>query len=91
LAEKVWAASRKETRIPRTVVLKLKTAEFRNLTRSVTPLAPPATCEELTSLALMLRERVQMRPEQRFRLIGVGFHNFRDPADEPAQPELFGE
>src|SRR5580698_4239658 len=33
LAEKVWSASRKEPRIARTVVLKLKTTEFNILTR----------------------------------------------------------
>ena len=32
LAEHTWAASRKESRIPRTVVLKLKTSEFKILT-----------------------------------------------------------
>ena len=41
LAEKVWAASRKETRIPRTVVLKLKTSDFNILTRSHTPAHSP--------------------------------------------------
>jgi len=89
LAEKVWAASRKETRIPRTVVLKLKTAEFRILTRSLTPAEPVASCDELTSIALSLRERVGLAPAQRFRLIGVGLHNFHDPADATAQPILF--
>src|SRR5262249_55217591 len=33
LAEKVWAASRKEARIARTVVLKLKTSDFNIMTR----------------------------------------------------------
>ena len=89
LAEKVWAASRKETRIGRTVVLKLKTSEFRILTRSVTPPEPPSSCEQLTFIALALRERVHLGAAQRFRLIGVGLGNFRDPADEPTQPELF--
>ncbi|HTW48162.1 MAG TPA: DNA polymerase IV [Acidobacteriaceae bacterium] len=91
LAEKVWAASRKETRIARTVVLKLKTADFRILTRSLTQMEPPSSCEELTQIALALRERVQLARGQRYRLIGVGLHNFRDPAEEPAQPELFRE
>jgi DNA polymerase-4 len=91
MAEKVWAASRKETRIARTVVLKLKTAEFKILTRSFTGLAPPGSCEELTNIALSLRERVHAAEGQRFRLIGVGLHNFRLPEDEAAQPELFGE
>src|SRR5207245_160204 len=58
LAEHTWAASRKESRIARTVVLKLKTSEFKILTRSHTPCSPPASCEELTSIALSLRERV---------------------------------
>ena len=36
LAEKVWIASRKEGRIARTVVLKLKTSEFNILTQPYT-------------------------------------------------------
>jgi DNA polymerase IV len=78
LAEKVWLASRKEPRIARTVVLKLKTAEFSILTRSHTPASPPASCEELTSIALALREKVIVNPGQKFRLTGVGLWNFRD-------------
>jgi DNA polymerase IV len=89
LAEKVWTASRKETRIARTVVLKLKTAEFKILTRSLTPADPVSSCEELASIALSLRQRVALGSTQRFRLIGVGFHNFYDPDDSPAQPILF--
>jgi len=89
LAEHTWAASRKESRIARTVVLKLKTSEFRILTRSHTPASPPSSCEELTSIALSLRERVGLNPAQRFRLVGVGLSNFRDPEDASAQPALF--
>ncbi len=89
LAERVWTAARKEPRIPRTVVLKLKTSDFRILTRSLTPPASPASCEEFTSIALALRDRVHLGPAQRYRLIGVGFGNFRDPDERPAQPDLF--
>jgi DNA polymerase-4 len=89
LAEKAWIASRKETRIARTVVLKLKTSEFRVLTRSHTPSTPPASCEELTGIALSLRERVDLDPHQRYRLVGVGLSNFRDPEQASVQPELF--
>ena len=89
LAEHTWAISRKESRIARTVVLKLKTSEFKILTRSHTPASPPSSCEELTNIALSLRERVGLRPQQRFRLVGVGLSNFHDPADISAQPALF--
>ena len=88
LAEKTWAASRKETRIARTVVLKLKTAEFRVLTRSQTLPNPPASCEELTEIALALRARVVMSPTQRFRLAGVGLSNFHT-SEEGAEDLLF--
>jgi DNA polymerase IV len=89
LAEKVWAASRQETRIARTVVLKLKTSDFTILTRSLTPSSPPSSCEELTNIALSLRDRVDFSPKRHFRLVGVGLSNFRGPEDPPAQSALF--
>jgi DNA polymerase-4 len=89
LAELTWAASRKESRIARTVVLKLKTAEFKILTRSHTPSSPPSSCEELTSIALSLRERVALGTQQRFRLVGVGLSNFLEPEDLSGQAALF--
>jgi DNA polymerase IV len=89
LAEKVWAASRKEARIARTVVLKLKTSDFHILTRSHTPLTPPSSYEELATIALGLRERVQLSLQQRFRLVGVGLSNFRESEEPPAQGALF--
>jgi DNA polymerase-4 len=76
LAEKLWSASRKEPRMARTVVLKMKTSEFKILTRSHTPGSPPASCEELTDIALKLRERVDLGPRQRYRRVGVGLSNF---------------
>ncbi len=88
LAEKTWAASRNESRIARTVVLKLKTAEFQILTRSLTPPIPPASSEELTQIALSMRGKVHLHPGQKFRLAGVGLGNFRDPAED-TEPSLF--
>jgi nucleotidyltransferase/DNA polymerase involved in DNA repair len=79
LAEHTWAAYRKESRAARTVGLKLKTSGFQILTRSLTPPSPPSTCEELTTIALSLRERVGLGAEQRFRLVGVGLSNFFVP------------
>lgn len=82
LAEKVWTASRRDPRQARTVVLKLKTAGFDVLTRTLTCIAPPASVEELTTIALSLRERVSLPRSQLYRLVGVGLSNFRQ-ADEP--------
>ena len=79
LAEKVWQGSLKESRIARTVVLKLKTAEFSIVTRSHTPSAPVSSCDELIGIVLGLRERVLLGKGQKFRLVGVGLSNFTDP------------
>jgi DNA polymerase-4 len=89
LAEKLWSASRKESRRPRTVVLKLKTSEFKILTRSHTAGCPPSSSEELTDIALKLRERVDLGPQQRYRLVGVGLSNFCEPDETSPQPVLF--
>ena len=88
LAEKIWTASRKELRVARTVVLKLKTSEFKILMRSHTPSFPPSSCDELTNIALSLRSRVDLDPRQRFRLVGIGLSNF-DKSQQPRQPDLF--
>ena len=84
LAEKVWTVSRRESRTARTIVLKLKTAEFRILTRSLTPPAPPASCLELAECAVALLDRVEAPATQRYRLAGVGLANFcqSNEADE---------
>ncbi len=89
LAEKLWSASRKESRLPRTVVLKLKTKEFKILTRSHTGSAPPSSCDELTEIALKLRERVTLGPQQRYRLVGLSLSNFRGAEPIGPQPALF--
>ncbi|MBJ6983346.1 DNA polymerase IV [Luteimonas sp. MC1750] len=89
LAGKAWDATRRTPRVGRTVVLKLKTSDFRILTRSHTPDLPPASLEEFTAIALALQERVQLPAQTRYRLAGVGLAGFRDPEEAPVQPPLF--
>jgi len=89
IAEKAWGATRKTERVGRTVVLKLKTAQFRILTRSLTPDAPPASLEAFTAIALSLLARVGLPDATRYRLVGVGLSNFRDADEGGLQPELF--
>jgi DNA polymerase-4 len=91
MAAKVWKGYSEETgRIARTVVLKLKTSDFRLLTRSFTDDVPPGSEEELVQVALALRERVDQPPRTRYRLVGVGLGGFRDAdAHEAVQAGLF--
>ncbi|HEU4665205.1 MAG TPA: DNA polymerase IV [Dokdonella sp.] len=91
LAARTWAASGRTDRVGRTVVLKLKTREFRILTRSRTPEAPPRSAGELTAIALSLRDAVGLPTTTLYRLVGVGLGNFYDPDDTPGQAGLFDD
>jgi len=88
LAEKVWTAAGKESnRIGRTVVLKLKTSDFRILTRSCTPPQPPLSSQQFLEIALALPDRVDLPARTRYRLVGIGLGNFRDA--DAFVPQLF--
>jgi DNA polymerase-4 len=89
LAEKVWNSSRGNARSAKTVILKLKTKEFNIITRSITPAMPPTSCDELATLVLSLRERVEFGPHQLFRLVGVGLSNFQ--IEEALPPLVISE
>mgnify|MGYP003346770825 CR=1 FL=1 len=68
---------------PRTLVVKLKTSDFRTLTRSLTPPKPPAAAEDLLPLLPAVLERFD--PALRYRLAGVGLGNLVEPdAQQPA-------
>jgi DNA polymerase-4 len=89
LAAKTWAAASRSGRVGRTVVLKLKTADFRILTRSHTPAAPPRSAHELADIALSLRARVALPAQTRYRLVGVGLSHFCDADEVLASASLF--
>jgi len=89
LAERTWRATGRTERIGHTVVLKLKTAQFRILTRSFTPDSPPTSVEELRDIALALCQRVQLPDSTLYRLVGVGLSGFRDREDVVLQGDLF--
>ncbi len=91
LALKTWEASRKTPRVGRTVVLKLKTSQFRILTRSLTPEFPPTSAEALARIALTLRGRVDAPGGTLYRLVGVGLGGFRDTDEVAPQGLLFGD
>lgn len=89
MSARTWKASRKLERAARTVVLKLKTSEFRILTRSVTLNPGPASESELADIALSLRNRIQLPEQTRYRLVGVGLSGFESEQANSQQSELF--
>lgn len=96
LAEHTWAAHQREAagehgRIARSVVLKLKTSDFRILTRSLTPADRPTSARELADIACALRARVDLPPRTRYRLVGVGLAGFVERDSFEAQAALFAD
>ncbi len=88
LAAQVWQAAARKARIGRTVVLKLKTADFRLLTRHQTPPAPPRAACDILECGQQLLARIQSDGHVRYRLAGLGLTNFVDQLDE-RQSTLF--
>jgi DNA polymerase-4 len=94
LAASTWAGYLRERaqhpdRIARTVVLKLKTSDFRVLTRSLTAGEPPTDEATLAQTACDLRRRVALPGATRYRLAGVGLSGFAEPDGSPEQDDLF--
>ena len=96
LAAKTWQAYLRERerhpeRIARTIVLKLKTADFRILTRSLTPDRPPLNEQDLADIACALCARVDLPSRTRYRLVGVGLGGIVDESElAKPQDDLFG-
>lgn len=88
-AAKVWLAVETSGRAGRTVVLKLKTADFRTLTRSATPHVTPHSVDDIIDHALALLAKVDLAPGTRYRLAGVGMTNFLPLAGTTPQAPLF--
>ncbi|MEO7795619.1 MAG: DNA polymerase IV, partial [Thermoanaerobaculia bacterium] len=91
LARQVWEAARRRGRSGRTVTVKLKTGDFRALSRRRTLEAPPADAQELAGLGIALLDQFGEGPATRFRLAGVGLSNFLDELPQTPQSELFPE
>ena len=70
-------------------MLKLKTADFRTLTRSLTAPEPPTSEQAFADIACALRERVILPAQTRFRLVGAGLSGFAAPDGTRAQDDLF--
>jgi DNA polymerase-4 len=93
LAEKAWAGYLREreqhpSRVARTMVLKLKTSDFRILTRSITPDARPTSLDDFSRHACDLRLRVGLPSRTRYRLVGVGLAGFVDELSVVIQSRL---
>jgi DNA polymerase IV len=90
LSEKTWLSYEKEEgRYARTVVLKLKTADFQTITRSYTPASPMQNFADFQTIGRQLCERVNLPTSTRYRLVGIGLTNFINKHEIYMQDGLF--
>jgi len=78
-AHAVWAALRRHRLLARTVVVKLRTADFVTRTRSLTPRQPPATAVAVAAHATALLGRFGLPEATPLRLCGLGLTNLEEP------------
>jgi DNA polymerase IV len=87
LAEQLAARLERAQLAGRTIVLKLKTGDFKNLTRQTRLSHPTRRADVILDAGLaLLRREIGTRA---FRLIGIGVADVA-PADEADPPDLFG-
>jgi DNA polymerase-4 len=94
MASTAWAACEREASkssnfYARTVTLKLKTSDFRIITRSRTYSSPVTSVEDLISTAVSLLNRINLPEQQLYRLLGVGLSGIS--RDTPVQEGLFSD
>lgn len=81
LAGEVWHQLARKRYAARSLTLKLKTADFRTLTRSATYSAPFTQAAELAEAAAVLLAKLP--PERHYRLLGLGVSHLQDVACQP--------
>ncbi len=86
LADEVWGWCERNRTYGRTVTVKVKYADFRQVTRSQTCPAPVASHDDLLRLSLLLVRRTELGTIG-IRLLGVALSNFTDE-DAPAPLQL---
>ena len=87
MADYVWQWCEQETMFGRTVTVKIKFADFKQITRSRSHPWPVMTKEDLRATSLdLIRSIYPVRTG--IRLVGVTMSNFDESAEEKAQLDL---
>lgn len=90
LAEKVAAAAQRKGQFGYCVTLKLKTADFKTITRSITLSHVLMQADEILQQGLVLLEQLSPAEQSlRYRLAGLGLSRFLSRDDVESQLSLF--
>ena len=86
-AHSLWESLAKRNLTGRTVTVKLRTRDFKTLTRRMTPETPPESGDDLARIGVELLTRFPFPADAVYRLAGIGVSNFLE--EEQVQPVLF--
>ena len=86
-AHSLWDALAERKLSGRTVTVKLRTRDFKTLTRRMTPETPPASGDDLAKIGIELLSRFPFPADAVYRLAGIGISNFVE--EDEVQPALF--
>lgn len=90
-AHRLWDAIEERAMRGRTVTVKLRTPDFKTLTRRLTPEVMPASGGDIARVAVSLLDKFDFPEGSRYRLAGLGLSNFLDEEEETdaQEPTLF--
>jgi len=89
LCNRLWTQYQDSAYTARTIVIKLKTSDFRLRTKSHTPKEMPISAKSFINLTRWLLIEIDSNKNTRFRLAGVGLSNFESEYKGSVQRELF--
>ena len=89
LCNRLWVQYEDSVYTARTIVIKLKTSDFRLRTKSHTPKEMPSSAESFINITNLLLIEIASEKNTRFRLAGVGLSNFEREDTGSEQHELF--
>ena len=88
LVKETWKELQKANKTPKTIIIKLKTSEFKTISRQMSIEGNLLELKEMKKLACQILSTIDLPLKTKYRLLGAGFSNFRNDTSV-TQTELF--
>ena len=88
LVKETWKELQKANKTPKTIIIKLKTSEFKTISRQMNIERNLLELKEMKKLACQILSTIDLPLKTKYRLLGAGFSNFRNDTSV-TQTELF--
>ena len=89
LISEVWNELKDLKKTPKTLFVKLKTSQFKTISRQRAIQYELNDVEEVKQLTCSILSTIDLPKQTKYRLFGAGFSNFRENTELPEQVSLF--